>query len=92
MLTLKHKKGHFDVSIIVVHSKSVPILELATIENLKLTKCTFAINVSNEQILSQFSDCFEEKRSLKNTHHIEISDVTPVVTPLRKYPSLSSLS
>ena len=35
--------------------------------------------------LSDFSDCFGEIETLKNTHHIEIKDnVTPVVTPVRK--------
>ena len=33
-LTPKHKKDHFDVSFIAVDSKSVPILGLATSENL----------------------------------------------------------
>ena len=35
-LTLKHKKDHFDVSFIVVNSKSVPILGLAASESLNL--------------------------------------------------------
>ena len=35
-LTLKHKKDHFDVLFIVVDSKSVPILGLATSESLNL--------------------------------------------------------
>ena len=35
--------------------------------------------------MSEFSDCFGEIGTLKNTHHIEIKDnVTPVVTPVRK--------
>ena len=87
MLTLKHKKDHFDVSFIVVDSKSVPILGLATSESLNLTKRISAVNVSDEQFLSGFSDCFGKIGTLKNTHHIEIKDnVTPVVTPVRKIP------
>ena len=77
-LTLKYKKEHVDVSFIVVNSKFIPILGLATIS---------AINVSNEKFLSEFSDYFGEIGTLKNTHHIEIKDnVNPVVTPARKIP------
>ena len=84
-LTLKHKKDSFDVSFIVVNSKSVLILGLATSENLNLIKRISAINVSDEQFLSVFSDCFGEIGTLKNIPYIEIKDnVTPVVTPVRK--------
>ena len=35
--------------------------------------------------MSEFSNCFGEIGTLKNTHHIEIKDnVTTVVTPVRK--------
>ena len=35
--------------------------------------------------MPEFSDCFEEIGTLKNTHHIEIKDnITPVVTLVRK--------
>ena len=84
-LTLKHKKDSFDVSFIVVNSKSVLILGLATSENLNLIKRISAINVSDEQFLSVFSDCFGEIGTLKNIPYIEIKDnVTPVVNPVRK--------
>ena len=68
--TLKHKKDHFDVSFIVVNSKSVPILGLATSECLNLIKRISAINASDEQFFSEFSDCFGEIGTLKNTLHI----------------------
>ena len=86
--TIKHKKGHYcDVSFIVVDSKSVPVLGLATSESLNLIKRISVVNVSNEQFLSEFSDCFGEIKTLKNTHHIEIKDnVTTVVIPVRKIP------
>ena len=80
---LKNKKDHFDVLFIVVDSKSVPILGLSTSENLNLIKCISVVNVSNEQFLSEFSDCFGETRTLNNTHNIEIKNkVTHVVTLL----------
>ena len=60
MLTQKHEKDHFDVLFIVVNSKSVSILELATSESLKLIKRISAVNVSDEQFLYKFSDCLEK--------------------------------
>ena len=80
-------KINFDVSFIVVDSKSVPVLGLATSESLNLIKRISAVNVSDEQFLSEFSYCFREIGTLKNTHHLQIKDnVTPVVTPVRKIP------
>ena len=74
-------KINFDVSFIVVDSKSVPVLGLATSESLNLIKRISAVNVSDEQFLSEFSYCFREIGTLKNTHHLQIKDnVTPVVT------------
>ena len=63
------------------------ILGLATSESLNLIKHISAVIVSDEQFLSEFSDCFGEIGTPKNTHHIGIKDnVTPVVTPVRKIP------
>ena len=59
-LTLKHKKDHFDVSFIVVDSKSMPFLGLATSESLNLIKRISAVNVSDGELLFEFSDCFGE--------------------------------
>ena len=87
LLALKHQKDHFDVSFIVVNSISVPVLRLATSESVNMIKCISAVNVSDEQLLIEFSDCFGEIGTLKNTHHIEIKDnATLVVTPVRKVP------
>ena len=84
-LTPKHKKDHFDVSFIVVDSKSISILGLSTSECLNMIKRSYIVNVSGEQSLYEFSDCFGEIRTLKNTHHIEIKDnITLVVIPDRK--------
>ena len=86
-LTLKHKKIHFDVSFIVVDWKHLPILRLASTESLNLIKDVSAVNASDEQFLCNFTDCFREIGTLKNTHHIEIKgNVVPVVTPTRKMP------
>ena len=65
----------------------MPIIGLATSESLTLLKRISAVNVSDKQFLSEFSDYFGEKGILKNTHHNEIKDnVTPEVTPVRKIP------
>ena len=54
------------------------MLGLSTSENLNLIKYVSAINASDAQFLSKFSDCFGEIETLKNTHHNEIKDnVTP---------------
>ena len=58
-LTLKHKKNHFDI-FIVVDSKSVPILVLATSKNINLIKRISAVKVSDEKFLSEFSACLEK--------------------------------
>ena len=71
----------------MVDSKSVSILGLATSESLNLVKHISAVIVSDEQFLSEFSDCFGEIGTPENTHHIGIKDnVTPMVTPVRKIP------
>ena len=57
-LNLKHEKDQFDVSFIVVDSKSVPIIRLATRENINLIKRISSVNVSDEQFLSVFFYCF----------------------------------
>ena len=59
-LTLKHKKDQFEVSFIVVYTKSVPILGLTICESLNLIKCISAVNLNDEQFLSEFFDCFGE--------------------------------
>ena len=59
------RKINFDVSFTVVDSKSVPILGLATSESLNLIKPISAVNVSDEQFLSEFSDCLGEIGTLK---------------------------
>ena len=64
-LTLKHKKDQFDVSFIIVDSQSMIILGLANSESLHLIKCISVVNVSDEQFLSEFSDCFGEIGTLK---------------------------
>ena len=59
-LTPKHKKDHFDVSFIVVDSKSISILGLSTSECLNMIKRSYIVNVSVEQSLYEFSDCLEK--------------------------------
>ena len=53
-LTLKHKKDNFDVSFIVVDSKSAPILGLSTSESLNLMKRISTVKVSDEQFFLRF--------------------------------------
>ena len=84
LLTLRHK-NFFDVLFIVVDSESIPFLGLWTSESLNHLKLISVVNVNIEQILSEYSDCFGEIGTLKNTQHVEIdSNVTPVVTRVRK--------
>ena len=84
LLTLRHK-NFFDVLFIVVDSESIPFLGLWTSESLIHLKLISVVNVNIEQILSEYSDCFGEIGTLKNTQHVEInSNVTPVVTRVRK--------
>ena len=72
---------------VVVDPKSVRVLWLAASESLNLIKHISAVIVSDEQFLFEFSNCFGEIGTLKNTHHIEIKENrTPVVTPVRKIP------
>ena len=72
---------------LVVDSKSIPILGLATSESLNPIKYISVVNVSGEQFFSESSDCFGEIGTLKNNHHIEMNDnVTPVVTAVREIP------
>ena len=87
ILTLTHKKNHFDISFILVDSKSIPILRLSTSESLNLIKFISVVNINNKQFLCEFPDFFGEIGSLKNTDHFEIKDnVAPLVTPARKIP------
>ena len=64
-LSLKHKKEHFDVSYIIVDSKSVPILGLATSESLNLIKRISAVNKSDELFLSEFLNL---NKAIKREH------------------------
>ena len=64
-LSLKHKKEHFDVSYIIVDSKSVPILGLATSESLNLIKRISAVNKSDELFLSEFLNV---NKAIKREH------------------------
>ena len=77
--TLNHKKYHFHVSFIVVDSKTVPIQGLSTGDE------QLVMNVSDEQFLSEFPDCFGEIGNPKNTHYIEIMDNA---TSVGEIPSL----
>ena len=56
---------------------------------LNLIKRISAVNVSDEQFLTEFSGCFGEIGTPRNTQHIKIkANVTPVVTLVRKIPPL----
>ena len=57
---------------IVGDSNSVLVLGLSTSESLNLMKHISTINISDEQFLSEFVDCFgfEEIETLSNTESI----------------------
>ena len=88
MLTYaRHKNELFNMSLLVVDIKSVPILGLELCENLKLIKCICSIKLKENSFLSEFSDCFGEIGTLNKTHHIEIKkNFTPIVTPIQQIP------
>ena len=86
-LTLEHKNELFDVSFVVVDTKSIPNLGLESRENLKLIKRICSVESKENLFLFEFSDCFGEIGTLNKTHHIEIKgNFTPVVTPARRIP------
>ena len=76
--TLKQNKYHFDVLLIVINSKSLPVLGLSTSGSLKLLKHISNVRCSDEPFFSEFYDCFGELGTFNNTEHIEIKgNVTP---------------
>ena len=82
-LTLEHKNEQFNVSFLVVDTKSVPILGLESCKNLKLIKHICSVKSKENSFLSEFSDCFAEIGTLNKAHHIEIKEsFTPAVTPV----------
>ena len=86
-LTPEHKNKLFNVSVLVVDTKSIPILGLESCRNLKLIKRSCSIKSKENLFPSEFSDCFAEIATLNNTHHIEIKEnFTPVVTSVRRIP------
>ena len=56
---------HFDVSFIVVDSKSVPILGLATSESLNIIKRISAVNISDEQFFVRLFGLLWRNRNFK---------------------------
>ena len=52
----------------------------------KLIKRIWSAELKENSFLSEFSDCFGEKGILNKSHHIEIKEVTPVVTTVRRIP------
>ena len=81
-LTLEHKNELFNVSFLVVDTKSVPILGLEMCENLNLIKRICGVE---SKALSKFSDCFEKIGTLNKIQHIKIKEnFTQVVTPVRR--------
>ena len=86
-LTLEHKNELFNVSFLVVDTKSVPILGLESCENLKLMKRISSVELKEISFLSEFSNCFGEIWTLNKTHYIEIKEnFTQFVTPVRRIP------
>ena len=86
-LSLEHKSKLLKVSFLVVDTKSVPILGLELCKNLKLIKCIYSIELKENSLLSEFSDCLWEIGTLNKIHQIEIKEnFTPVVTPVRQIP------
>ena len=75
------------MSFLVVDTKSVPILGLELCKNLKLIKRIYSIELKENSLLSEFSDCLWEIGTLNKIHQIEIKEnFTPVVTPVRQIP------
>ena len=86
-LTLEHKNKLFNVSFLVVDTKSVPILALQLCENLKLIKHIYSVKLKENLFLSEFLDCFGEIGTLNKIHHIEIKEnFTPFATHVRQIP------
>ena len=86
-LTLEHKNELFNVSFVIVDTKSVPILELESSENLKLLKRICSVELKENSFLSEFSDCFEEIGTLNKTRRIEIKEnFTQAATPVQRIP------
>ena len=86
-LTLEHKNELFNVSFLVVGTKSVPILGIDSCKNVKPIKRICSAESKENSFLSKFLDCFGEIGTLNKTHHIEIKEnFNPVVTPVRRKP------
>ena len=84
---LQHKNELFNVSFHVVDTTSVPVLGLESCKNLKLIKRICSIESKENSFPFEFSDCFGEIGTLRNTCQIEIKEnLTPVVTPIQKIP------
>ena len=73
-LTLEHKSELFNVSFLVVGTKSLPILGLESCETRKLIKRICCVESKENLFPSEFSDCFGEIGTHNKTHHIEIKE------------------